>query len=227
MRAIRSQRDRTGLNRQVRSVTGFARFMTTRDARRWALSSRAELPLACGERVTFFACAKKGNQRNTPPTARLPGILPSRSARVLRGSPDVRLCTFSERAHIVCALLRTFPAHPRRASGGPGLGGILPQKPEQERKPRPSTSTRRGSAGMHGFVDPGAVRGAEHRSFCGISPKGRGDGSPRSRSGTGTVPSERPRKSEKRRNTPRRTKRRGAPRPAPSLFGYFLGNAKK
>jgi hypothetical protein len=170
MRAIRSQRDRTGLNRQVRSVTGFARFMTTRDARRWALSSRAELPLACGERVTFFACAKKGNQRNTPPTARLPGILPSRSARVLRGSPDVRLCTFSERAHIVCALLRTFPAHPRRASGGPGLGGILPQKP------RVARNIRRGSAGMHGFVDPGAVRGAEHRSLRGKKPAGSRQG---------------------------------------------------
>src|SRR5690348_15573354 len=72
-----------------------------------------------GERVTFFACAKKDNQRNTPPVARSPGILPSDSARVLRGSPDVRRCTFGERAHIVRALLRTDPTHPRRATGGP------------------------------------------------------------------------------------------------------------
>ena len=45
----------------------------------------------------------------------------------------------------------------------------------------------------------GAVRGAEHRRIRGISPKGRGDGSPRSRSSTGTVLSERPREDEKRR----------------------------
>ena len=45
----------------------------------------------------------------------------------------------------------------------------------------------------------GAVRGAEHRRLRGISPKGRGDGSPRSRSSTGTVLSERPREDEKRR----------------------------
>ena len=65
------------------------------------------------------ACAKKDNQRNTPPVARSPGILPCESARVLRGSPDVRQFTFGERAHIVCALLRTDPTHPRRATGGP------------------------------------------------------------------------------------------------------------
>jgi hypothetical protein len=80
---------------------------------------------------------------------------------------------------------------------------------------------------MHGFMDPGAVRGAEHRSLRGKSPQGRGKGLPRSRSGTGTVPSERPREGEKRRSTLPRMMRGRAPRQAPSLFGYFLGNAKK
>ena len=42
-----------------------------------------------------------------------------------------------------------------------------------------------GSAGMHGFVHERAVRGAEHRRRGGKSPKGRGEGSPRSRSSTG------------------------------------------
>ncbi len=84
-----------------------------------SLALRARLRLASGEPVTFFACAKKANQRNTPPVARSPGILPSDFARVLRGSLDVRPCTFSERPHIVRALLRTDPAHPRRATGGP------------------------------------------------------------------------------------------------------------
>jgi len=71
---------------------------------------------------------------------------------------------------------------------------------------------------MHGFVDPGAVRGAEHRSLRGKSPQGRGEGSPRSRSGTWNVPSERPREGEKHRNTPPRMTRGGAPHQAPSLF---------
>jgi hypothetical protein len=39
--------------------------------------------------------------------------------------------------------------------------------------------------------------------------------------------SRRPAFGEKHRNTPLRTKRSGAPRPAPSLFRPFLGNAKK
>jgi hypothetical protein len=73
----------------------------------------------------------------------------------------------------------------------------------------------------------GAIRGAEHRSLRGISPQGRGKGLPRSRSGTWNVPSERPREGEKRRNTLPRMMRGRAPRQAPSLFGYFLGNDKK
>jgi len=39
---------------------------------------------------------------------------------------------------------------------------------------------------MDGFVDTRTVRGAEHRSPRRISPKGRGDGSPRLRSSTWT-----------------------------------------
>ncbi len=128
------------------------------------------------------ACAKKGNQRNTPPAARLPGILPFRSARVLRGSLDVRPCTFSERAHIVCALLRTFPTHPCRASGGPDSAASCR---------RSQDSLLRGASAflevVQGCTDSwinGAVRGAEHRRLCRKCPKGRGDGSPRLRSST-------------------------------------------
>jgi len=51
---------------------------------------------------------KESNQRNTPPVARSPGILPSDSARLLRGSLNVHPCTCSERARVVRALLRTF-----------------------------------------------------------------------------------------------------------------------
>jgi len=174
-----------------------------------------------GERVTFFACAKKGNQRNTPPAARLPGILPFRSARLLRGSLDVRPCTFSEPAHVVCALLRTDPPHPRRASGGPV--GRPPARRSQGKCESQGLSLSRLEL-VQGRTDSwinGAIRGAEHRSLRGKSPQGRGEGSPRSRSGTGTVPSERPRDGEKRRNAPPRMTRGGAPRPAPSLLPTF------
>ena len=73
---------------------------------------------------------------------------------------------------------------------GPRLGGILPQKQQHEQLlthlvcRRQRSSCR--SAGMHGFVDQRAVRGAEHRRRCGKGPKGRGDGSPRLRSSTRT-----------------------------------------
>jgi len=125
------------------------------------------------------ACAKKGNQTNTPPVARSPGILPCECARLLRGSLDVRPCTFSERAHIVCALFRTFPMHPRRATGGPVCAASCRRsqsecKNQSKSRSRSfSTRTRRGSARMHGFVDPGAVRGAEHRRRSGKCPQGR------------------------------------------------------
>src|SRR3569832_224093 len=54
------------------------------------------------ERVTFFACAKKGNQRNTPQVTRSPGILPSESAIAFRGSSNVHPCTCDE-ARASCA----------------------------------------------------------------------------------------------------------------------------
>jgi hypothetical protein len=185
----------------------------------------AELRLACGEPVTFWH--DSGHPATAPALLYLRHPcrrLPSRCATVLRGSLDVHPRTFSERAHIVCALLRAFPTHPRRASGGPvGRHPAAEAGARAEPTPTPklSTPTPRGSAGMHGFADQGAVRGAEHRSLRGKSPQGRGEGSPRSRSGTGTVPSERPREGEKRRNTPPRMTRGGAPRQAPSLLPTF------
>ena len=138
-----------------------------------------------GERVTFFACAKKGNQRNTPPVARSPGILPSDFASGLRGSLNAHPCAYSELARILRATLRAFPPPARRATGGPVLGGILPQK----RGARPSCSCakfyrserpHRRSAGMHGFVDKtGSVRGAEHRRVRRKKPVGARAGSAR------------------------------------------------
>ena len=146
-----------------------------------------------GERVTFFACAKKGNQRNTPPSARLPGILPSRSARELRGSLDARPCAFSERAHIVCALLRTDPTHPRRASGGPVWAASC-------RRSQDSFQTR--VEVVQGRTDSwinGAVRGAEHRRRGGRMPEGSRQWIAAIAKQYRDVLSEQPRRDEKRR----------------------------
>jgi hypothetical protein len=100
--------------------------------------------------------------------ARLPGILPSRFARGLRGSLSAHPCARSERARIVRALLRTFPSPPRRATGAP-----FGRHPAAE-----ATARACGSFGKTGEepttlstqcrdarirAQTGAVRGAEHR----------------------------------------------------------------
>ena len=99
----------------------------------------------CGRASCFFSCGQEEvTKKKATPVARSPRIRqlllrcvyqrhpcrrrPSESARGLSGSLNARPCTCSERARIVRALLRTFPAPPRRATGAP-FGGILPQKP--------------------------------------------------------------------------------------------------
>ena len=62
---------------------------------------------------------RKVTKRNTPQVARLPGILPSRFARGLRGSLSARPCARNELARILRATLRAFPSPPRRATGAP------------------------------------------------------------------------------------------------------------
>jgi len=51
---------------------------------------------------------KESNQRNTPPVARSPGILPSECASGLRGSLSAHPCARSELARILRATLRAF-----------------------------------------------------------------------------------------------------------------------
>jgi len=157
-----------------------------------------------GERVTFFACAKKVTKESTPQAARSPGILPSEFASALRGSLSAHPCARNELARIVRATLRAFPPRTRRAAWGPIWAASCRRSNHS-----PSLLLRQLSGGANDRTDAvqgctgscttGAVRGAEHRRLRGISPKGRGDGSPRSRSSTGTVLSERPREDEKRR----------------------------
>src|SRR5512135_3775994 len=124
-------------------------FLSRSSFRRKPESSSLPLLLKCrastrpaGERVTFLtpgilpsaalppaslfapllrrsACAKKVTKESTPPVARSPGILPCDFARPLRGSLSAHPCAHNERARIVRAPLRAFPAQPRRATGGP------------------------------------------------------------------------------------------------------------
>jgi len=140
-----------------------------------------------GERVTFFACAKKVTKETHPRWRGLRASLPSDFASVLR--------RFADRTSLCAQRTGAPPArhpsgsslHTLAAPQGPRLGGILPQKPKQPL----ASDQRRGersllrSAGCTDSWSKGAVRGAEHRRRGGKSPKGRGEGSPRSRSSAG------------------------------------------
>jgi len=73
----------------------------------------------CGRAGHFLCLCKESNQRNTPPVARSPGILPCECASGLRGSLSAHPCARSELARILRATLRAFPPPARRATGGP------------------------------------------------------------------------------------------------------------
>ena len=188
----------------------------------------------CGRACYFLCLCKESNQRNTPPVARSPGILPSECARVLRGSLSAHPCARNELARIVRATLRAFPPHPRRATGGPAWAAscrrsnsnrshlLLLRQVSGEAKDcidavqgcTDSCMNRRHSRrrASQGTAEE-ARRGARTMRARRLSAQGRAVSRPR-----------RPREAQ---SSPIRTMRIGPPRPVPSLFGYFLGNAKK
>jgi hypothetical protein len=139
---------------------------------------------ACGRAGSFSLCG----QREVTKRKATPGGAVSRhpAFRLREGAPGFAGCT-SFNIPPTAAQRARPPSDgscaPSPRHRGPRLGGILPQKPEQ-RGAKIFSSSPRSSAGMHGFVDPGAVRGAEHRRRGGKCPQGRGDGSPRLRSST-------------------------------------------
>jgi hypothetical protein len=108
------------------------------------------------------------------------------------------------------------------------LGGILPQK-QQRASLMLMAFQLREQANLfidvvQGWTDswiPGAVRGAEHRRLGGKSPIGARRWIAALAKQYMDVLSEQPRQAEKRRNTPPRMTRGGAPRPAPSLLPTF------
>jgi hypothetical protein len=85
----------------------------------------------------FFAWPKKSNQKKGHPTlAPYAQSLCSRCARPLRGSLTVHPWTDIELAHIVWAILRTFPTLPRRDRGGPLSAHRARQSEEQSHSHR-------------------------------------------------------------------------------------------
>jgi hypothetical protein len=154
-----------------------------------------------GERVTFFACAKKGNQRNTPPAARLPGIrqllLRCSTSGIHavacppgpRGRYGVRwmyVHVHSANGRASCAascglILRTLAA-PQGA-----LVGRHPAAEARAGQSRAKPSVPSHIEAVQGCTDswiPAPFAVPSIAGVAGESPQGRGDGSPRLRSST-------------------------------------------
>ena len=135
-----------------------------------------------GERVTFFACAKKVTKESTPQVARLPGILPFRFASGLRGSLTARPCADSELARIPRAPLWAFPPPAPRATWGPCWAASCRRSQSQSGSTSRSRSTAAEKAmpqndAVQGWTElepvvPGAVRGAGHRRRSRKMPEG-------------------------------------------------------
>ncbi len=80
-------------------------------------SFSAPLP---GARVTFSCVAKRKSPKRRPPREHvLSTSMCSGCARGRRGSPKAHPCACGELAHLLCAILRTFPSSARRVRGGP------------------------------------------------------------------------------------------------------------
>ena len=88
------------------------------------------------------ARSQESNQRKSHHTlAPSAQFLCSRSASLLRGSPTVHPWTGVELAHIVWAILRTFPSQARRDRGGPGSAHRARQsncQSQSQNSPHPS-----------------------------------------------------------------------------------------
>ena len=117
-------------------------------------------------RACYFLClCKESNQRNTPPVARSPGILPSECASGFRGSLSAHPCARSARARFLRAPLRAFPAPARRGREGPGSKRRARQSLPQKRLvlallPLGPSVTRRRADGQGPRVSAGAREGS-------------------------------------------------------------------
>jgi len=120
---------------------------------------------------------KESNQRNTPPVARSPGILPSECASRFRGALSAHPCAHSARARFLRAPLRAFPPPARRATGGPVWAASC-RRSNRSRLLLPRQVSMRAHdriKAVQGCTDSwiaGAVRGAEHRRRGGKMPAG-------------------------------------------------------
>jgi len=159
-----------------------------RDHRRWGGSTSLLLTAQvqgfhspCGRAGNFLCLCKESNQRNTPPVARSPGILPSECANAFRGSLSAHPCARSELARILRAPLRAFPPRVRRATGGPVWAASC-RRSKSNSSGSHFLLLRQYSGGANDCIDAvqgctdswmnGAVRGAEHRRGRRKKPEG-------------------------------------------------------
>jgi len=192
------------------------------------LCRSAELRLAFGEPVTFFACAKKGNQRNTPPVARPPGILPSGSASGGRVPLTGHPWPAAESARSLAPTLRAFSTATRRATGGPVWAASC----------RRSKCKSSRSVGVEATEVCCAVQGCTdswiNAPFAVPSIAGDGEKGPKGRAHDARASAavhgctvSRPRRCREAQGSSIRTMRIEPPRWALDLFGYFLGQCQK
>ena len=180
------------------------------------------------ERVTFFACAKKVTKRKAPPRwralrASCPAGARGRYGGSLSSTVHVRQRTGAHPARHPAGFFLRALAAPQGAPTG--------RHPAAEARSRAKTrsSLPRGSAGMHGFVEPGAVRGAEHRRRRRKGPQGRAQDARASAAAHGCTVS-RPRRRREAQGSRIRRKRIGPPCPVPGLlltFGHCAAGAAR
>jgi len=180
----------------------------------------------CGRACYFLCLCKESNQRNTPPVARSPGILPSECASGFRGSLSAHPCARSARARFLRAPLRAFPPPARRATGGPVWAASCRRSNRSHclflRQVCPGANDRIGA--VQGCTGSCTNR---RRSRCRAS-QGAAENA---RRGARTMRARRlrahgralsrPRRTREAQGSPIRTMRIGPPRPVPSLLVTF------
>jgi hypothetical protein len=181
-------------------------------------------------RAGYFLClCKESNQRNTPPVSRLPGILPSRYASVLRRFADrTSMCAQRTGAHPARHPCGLFPPHARRATGGPVWAASCRRSNGNSSRPICVEANDPFDA-VQGCTDSWTNAPFAVPSIAGSGekgPKGRAHDARASAAVHGCTVS-RPRRCREAQGSSIRTMRIEPPRWALDLFGYFLGQCQK
>jgi hypothetical protein len=187
-------------------------------------ATEARLPLPFGERVTFFACAKKVTKETHPGRRAFRASCPPGSRMRCGGPLTVRPCTAADDRASCAVPCGLFPPRIRRALRGPVSAASC-----RRNQSRAAHNTVQRSTGTYvAATRPArAVRGAEHRSQRRKRPEGARRGIAALAQQYTDVLSARPRRWREAQGSPIRRMRIGPPRSALDLFGYFLGQCQK